>query len=453
MPSPGVETAHGIANAGQAGHSARQSHQLARPGGIERDAAQQAFEVEQAAQRAAQALTPRQVGGGLRHCVQPLLNLRQMAGRAKQGRPQQPPAHGRGAGVQRVEERGLRGFAGKQGLDQFQIANRDGIQQQALAALVKAEGVNVLQPALLGLLQVVEQRAGGDRGSLVPGQAQPVERMHAGVPAQQRERVVGGKDPVLQRGFGPHRRQRAGGSLVLLRGRQRTGGAGREVAQAALPAPLERHRAALRVEQLHRTQALQLIHQLRPGRGSGKLRRAKLPCRQVQQRQSHAGCAARSPGADARQPVALLGPQARVDHGPRRKHPRDLAPDDLLRQPGVFHLIAQGDAVALAQKPLDVLFGRMVGNAAHRLLLLAVARGQSQLQLARSDDGVIVKELVEVANPAHHQAVGMRLLGGKILPHHGRLHARVGRGLCSRHLFFRSTCRLPGQNAVAPPET
>ena len=72
-----------------------------------------------------------------------------------------------------MEERGLRGFAGKQGLDQLQIADRHRVQQQALAALVKAEGVNVLQTALLGLLQVVDSAPAATAAASCPARPSP----------------------------------------------------------------------------------------------------------------------------------------------------------------------------------------------------------------------------------------------------------------------------------------
>ncbi len=67
----------------------------------------------------------------------------------------------------------------------------------------------------------------------------------------------------------------------------------------------------------------------------------------------------------------------------------------------------------------------MVGDAAHGLLLLAVACGEGKLQLARDQDRVFIEELVEVTDAAEHQAVGMRLLGGEVLPHGRRKQSLV----------------------------
>ena len=73
----------------------------------------------------------------------------------------------------------------------------------------------------------------------------------------------------------------------------------------------------------------------------------------------------------------------------------------------VFHLVADGHAVALLDQPRDVAFGRVVRHAAHgdgRAFFL-VARGERDFQLARGDDGVFEEQLVEIAQPEHQQRV------------------------------------------------
>ena len=88
----------------------------------------------------------------------------------------------------------------------------------------------------------------------------------------------------------------------------------------------------------------------------------------------------------------------------------------------VFHLVADGDAVALLDQPRDVAFGRVIGHAAHRDggALFLVARGERDLELARGGDGVLEEQLVEIAQAEHEQRVGHLLLDAVVLPHQRR---------------------------------
>ena len=120
---------------------------------------------------------------------------------------------------------------------------------------------------------------------------------------------------------------------------------------------------------------------------------------------------------DAGEPLALAGVERCVDRCARREHARDLAANDGLGGLGVLHLLAQRDAIALAQQALQVGAGGVVGNPAHGHGLRLVARGEGELQLARGDQRVLVEELVEVAEAEEEQRVGVRVLGGAVLPH------------------------------------
>ena len=88
----------------------------------------------------------------------------------------------------------------------------------------------------------------------------------------------------------------------------------------------------------------------------------------------------------------------------------------------IFHLVADGDAVALLNEARDVAFGGVVGHAAHgdgRALFL-VARGERDFQLARGHHGVFEEQLVEIAQAEHQQRVGHLLLDAVVLPHQRR---------------------------------
>ena len=78
-----------------------------------------------------------------------------------------------------MEERGLRGFAGEERLDQFEVAHADRIQREASAALVKPNAVNMFQATLHGLLEVVHDSARGRGGGFVARRAHAIQRMHA----------------------------------------------------------------------------------------------------------------------------------------------------------------------------------------------------------------------------------------------------------------------------------
>jgi hypothetical protein len=79
-----------------------------------------------------------------------------------------------------------------------------------------------------------------------------------------------------------------------------------------------------------------------------------------------------------------------------------------LGQRGIFHLVADGHAIALLDEARDVAFGRVVGHAAHgdgRAFFL-VARGERDFQLARGHHGVFEEQLVEIAQAEHQQRLG-----------------------------------------------
>ena len=89
---------------------------------------------------------------------------------------------------------------------------------------------------------------------------------------------------------------------------------------------------------------------------------------------------------------------------------------------GVFHLIADGDAIALLDQPRDVAFGGVIGHAAHGngCAFFLVARGERDFEFARGGDGVFEEELVEIAQAEHQQRVRDLLFDGVILPHQRR---------------------------------
>ena len=119
----------------------------------------------------------------------------------------------------------------------------------------------------------------------------------------------------------------------------------------------------------------------------------------------------------------------------------DDAGDVPLHQPlgggRVFHLLADGDLVALLHQPGDVGVHAVVGDAAHgRLFLLGLAPvtgGQGEVKFPGRQFGVLVKHLVKVAQAEHQDAVLVLVLDLLILPPHGGQFIR-----CLCHMLIPS---------------
>ena len=63
------------------------------------------------------------------------------------------------------------GFAGKQRLDQLQIANRGGVEHQRIGAVVEGGALQMIERGALRVAQIVKNRrgrAGGERPMLQP---------------------------------------------------------------------------------------------------------------------------------------------------------------------------------------------------------------------------------------------------------------------------------------------
>ena len=76
-----------------------------------------------------------------------------------------------------------------------------------------------------------------------------------------------------------------------------------------------------------------------------------------------------------------------------------LAAAQAFSRPRRFHLLADGDLVSCANQPRDVVFGRMVGNTAHRdgIAFFFIARSERDLQNARRQHRVFVEKFVEIS--------------------------------------------------------
>ena len=163
-----------------------------------------------------------------------------------------------------------------------------------------------------------------------------------------------------------------------------------------------------------------------------KLRGAKFARRHIEQRQRADGCRGLRVGRfrnSAARKLFCSCPSPAVQRRARRKHARHFAAHNLLRELGIFHLVAEGDAVALAQQARQVLLDGSDKARRTWAAALAVAGRQSELQLAAGGHRIVVKELVKVAHAEEQQGIGILALGRGPLAHEGgrlqRLRARL----------------------------
>ncbi len=114
--------------------------------------------------------------------------------------------------------------------------------------------------------------------------------------------------------------------------------------------------------------------------------------------------------------------QVRVHGGAGRDHARDFALHQFLGEPGVFRLVADGDAIALLHQARDVAFGGVIRHAAHgdHRALFLVAGSESDFELARRHDRVFEEHLVEIAETEEEERVRMLLFDAMVLPHQRR---------------------------------
>ena len=145
----GGEVGKAAAHRGKLGERCGEGENVARIGGFQGDAAQQAFDVEDAVERTAQLFAVDKDGEGGRDGVEALVDFGNIDGRAQHPGAQQALAHGSERVVESAEESYVVSGAGKEGLDQFEVAYGDGVKDQAVLALVVTDAVDVAEPAAL----------------------------------------------------------------------------------------------------------------------------------------------------------------------------------------------------------------------------------------------------------------------------------------------------------------
>ncbi len=311
----------------------------------------------------------------------------------QQGRAEEALAHGGAAGVHGAEEGNVGSGLGEERLDELEIARGDLVEVEVLGAPVEAEGVDVGRVGVLGAADVVDDGAGGDGGGGVSGEAEALEGLAAKLAFEEGQGEVGGENPVVDGGAGfdlSEERLESGGVGFGAKG---TGGGGED--------------------ELGGGDAEEFFKDLGDGAGSGKFGGAEVAGGEVEEGET-GGVAG---DVDCGEVIGLLGGESGIEGGSGGENAGDFAADDLFGELWVLHLLADGDAVALAKKPGDVVVRGVPGDAAHGRVALLVARGEGELQLAGGGFGVVEEELVEVAEAEEEQGVGVLALGGQILAH------------------------------------
>ena len=194
---------------------AAEGEQVARAGGAEGDLGEQAFEIEDAGELLAQFGAQDGLLAEFADGVEALFDFGAVHGGAQQALAEQTAAHAGEGLIEHAEdgELGLRaaGVGGEEGLEQFQIADGDGVEHHGVGAVVVGGAVEVIEGGALGVAQVVEDGAGGADGGGAIGEAAAIEREQLEVIAQGAVGVIVGEDPVFE--FGAHE-ARAGAFLA-----------------------------------------------------------------------------------------------------------------------------------------------------------------------------------------------------------------------------------------------
>ena len=146
-----VKLSSAARTAGIFAEGSRQCQQVARIRRLQRDAAQQSLQIENAVERAAQLFARDGVlRPALRRHRGAALISAELDRRPQHPGAQQPLAHGRDRAVEGAEQRDAVAGAGKQRFDQLQVAHGDGVQHQAVLPLVEADAVHMVERAALG---------------------------------------------------------------------------------------------------------------------------------------------------------------------------------------------------------------------------------------------------------------------------------------------------------------
>lgn len=151
---------------------------------------------------------------------------------------------------------------------------------------------------------------------------------------------------------------------------------------------------------------------------AGKFRCAKFARGKIKSGEANAIA---DPGERA-QEVVFFGSKRGIGGSAGRDDACHLAAYQLLGDFRILHLFTNRHLESLADQFRDVAVSGVIGNTAHGNgdTFFLVARGEGDLQFARSGDRVVEEELVKVTQPEEQERVGMLFLDGGVLPHQRR---------------------------------
>src|SRR5213080_2914171 len=110
----------------------------------------------------------------------------------------------------------------------------------------------------------------------------------------------------------------------------------------------------------------------------------------------------------------------RIDRRSWGYDPDHFASHQLFRFRWILSLLANGDAVAFADKFGNVVGRRMMWHTAHRngIIALFMAGRQRNLQFTRANDGVFKEEFVEISQAKEEQCPRVLRFQLTVLPDH-----------------------------------
>src|SRR6266851_72852 len=129
---------------------------------------------------------------------------------------------------------------------------------------------------------------------------------------------------------------------------------------------------------------------------------------------------------DGRQIIVAAGiEQGILGQRARRDQAHDVAPHYAFSAAapgfgGILELLANGDAMAERDQPVQIFLGALDRNAAHRdvAIEMLAALGQHDAERAAGDLGVLEKQFVEIPHAVEQQAIGVAGLDLEVLRHH-----------------------------------
>ncbi len=383
------------------GERLAQRDQIPRAGGAERRAGDQPLHVVDGAQRVLHLRPLGAAEGELLDGVEAILDALQRQQRLEQPGAQQPPAHRRHRAIDLVQQRPGAATVGR--LDHVEVPERRRIDDQVVGAGAVGNLADVREIDLLGVAQVLDQRAGGADRGVVAFEPEAEQALRLQLGEQRTPCGLAVERPRLDRGDRCRKPQG-------LDHRRRVG-------------------EIRRRDDFARPQHRQLVEERLPRIGSRVFGGRELAGRQIQQRGAVARtwrdrCDGHQERRLARVEVAGIGQRAGRDHA------HHFTADDSLGLLGILHLLADGDAKALAHQPRHVGIAGVMRHAAHRDGAAAGvlrARRQRELEGARRGERVLVEHLVEIAHPEEQDRVAILTLGFEELPH-GRRRAGGSEG-------------------------